>query len=233
MKEDYFKGYKIFKIVQLIILIVFAVVFFGYIFLDDELRPHLFTNKNLLTIAVFLWGFMIYSVVCIILDFHQLEGHIMHDEVLNCAVYRDALTGIPNRFGCDRIFEKYGNEKDISDLGCSLIEISNLDEINRMSGRSAGNVALKDFSRMIERVGAYFGFVGRNSGNEFLTVIEKCDESKMNRFIDELRKEIDEYNKSNEGMKIAINSTNVINSSLGIDDFNGLIAKLYADARGK
>ncbi len=231
MSEDYFKSYKMFKFVQLALLVIFAICFFLFIFLDESLRVSVFSNKVLLTICVFLWAFMLYSVACIIMDFRLLEGHIVHDHVLKRAVYVDTLTGIPNRFSCDQIFEKYENAADISKLGCALIMIDNLDEINREHGRSSGNVALKEFSSVVERVSAYYGFVGRNNGNEFLVVIENCDSNKMNRFATELQKEMDIYNKTSGGYAIRIRLSKVLNEDFGLEDFRELVAKLYGIAK--
>ena len=231
MRDDYFKSYKMFKFIQLALLVIFAVCFFLFIFLDDNLRTSVFSNKVLLTICVFLWAFMLYSVVCIIMDFRLLEGHIVHDHVLKRAVYVDSLTGIPNRFSCDQIFEKYEGEQDISKLGCALIRISNLDEINQDHGRSSGNVALKEFSSMVERISAYYGFVGRNNGNGFLVVIENCDEDKMSKFAEGLQKEIDLYNRSSGGNEIKIDFEKVLNEEFGLGDFRELVARLYGIAK--
>lgn len=232
MVEDYFKGYKLFKFIQLSLLVIFAVVFFLFIFLDNDLRSYVFSNKNILTICVFLWAFMIYSVICIIMDFRQLEGHIIHDQVLKKTVYVDTLTGIPNRFSCDQIFEKYDENVDISQLGCALIRISNLEEINRTAGRTYGNVILKEFSTIVERVGAHYGFVGRNNGNEFLTVIDICDGAKMDRFISDLEKGVANYNKTADNLVIEIKVASVLNESMKITDFRELVAKLYGRAKG-
>ncbi len=231
MRDDYFKSYKTFKFIQLALLVIFAVCFFLFIFLDDNLRTSVFSNKVLLTICVFLWAFMIYSVACIIMDFRLLEGHIVHDHVLKRAVYVDTLTGIPNRFSCDQIFEKYEGGADISHMGCALIVIDNLDAINRDFGRSSGNIALKEFSSVVERISAYYGFVGRNNGNEFLVVIENCNSEKMSRFIAELQKEIGQYNKTSGKYEISIRSANVLNETLGLKDFRELVAKLYGIAK--
>lgn len=231
MRDDYFKSYKMFKFVQLALLVIFAVCFFLFIFLDDSLRTSVFSNKVLLTICVFLWAFMLYSVACIIMDFRLLEGHIVHDHVLKRAVYVDTLTGIPNRFSCDQIFEKYDGDHDISKLGCALVKIDNLDEINRTKGRSSGNVALKEFSSMIERVSAYYGFVGRNNGNEFLVVIENCSDDKMVRFEQGLLKEIGLYNKSSAGYELRIRIAKVLNENENLKDFRELVARLYGIAK--
>ncbi len=231
MRDDYFKSYKMFKFVQLALLVIFAICFFLFVFLDDNLRTSVFSNKVLLTICVFLWAFMLYSVACIIMDFRLLEGHIVHDHVLKRAVYVDTLTGIPNRFSCDRIFEKYEDGHDISGLGCALIKIENLDDINREHGRSSGNIALKEFSSVVERISAYYGFVGRNNGNEFLVVIENCNRSKMDRFKQELQKEIDQYNRTSGGYEIKIRAADILNETAGLGDFRELVARLYGVAR--
>lgn len=231
MRDDYFKSYKMFKFIQLALLVIFAICFFLFIFLDDNLRTSVFSNKVLLTICVFLWAFMLYSVACIIMDFRLLEGHIVHDHVLKRAVYVDTLTGIPNRFSCDQIFEKYEGDNDISKLGCALIRIDNLDEINRTRGRSSGNVALKEFSSMVERISAYYGFVGRNNGNEFLVVIENCTGDKMEKFEQGLIKEIDLYNRSSSGYEIKIKVAKILNETEGFKDFRELVARLYGIAK--
>ncbi len=231
MREDYFKSYKAFKFVQLALLVIFSVCFFLFIFLDDNLRTSVFSNKVLLTICVFLWAFMLYSVACIIMDFRLLEGHIVHDHVLKRAVYVDTLTGIPNRFSCDQIFEKYDENADISRMGCALIRIDNLDELNHKYGRARGNIALKDFSAVVERISAYYGFVGRNNGNEFLVIIEDCSAAKMDKFESELQKEIGLYNKTSGGYEIRIKAAKVLNEELGVGDFRELVAKLYGIAK--
>ena len=231
MRDDYFRSYKMFKFIQLALLVIFAICFFLFIFLDENLRTSVFSNKVLLTICVFLWAFMLYSVACIIMDFRLLEGHIVHDHVLKRAVYVDTLTGIPNRFSCDQIFEKYESETDISKLGCALICIDNLDEINKTHGRSNGNIALKEFSSVVERISAYYGFVGRNNGNEFLVVIENCNDGKMDRFANELQKEIDSYNRTSGGYEIKIRVAKILNESRKLTDFRQLIAELYGIAK--
>ena len=231
MKKDYFKGYKLFKIIQLALLVIFTVTFFMLLYLDDNIRSTVYTNRNILTLCVFLWGFLIYSAVCLMLDFYQLQGHIAHDNNLNKNVYIDALTGIPNRVGVDRIFEEYSAKEDVRKIGCVLISISNLEKINHEKGRKAGNVILVNFSRMIERVGAHYGFVGRNNGNEFLAVIDNCTYTKMENFLNDISEEISSYNFSGDKENMEITCTYVLNEEEEAEDFAGLIERLYLKAR--
>ena len=131
----------------------------------------MYTNSNLLTICVFLWAFMVFCFLTTVLDLRQLEKSITDTHSLQKVAYLDSLTGIPNRQSCDIVFEQYENDKDISDLGCALVSISNLALINETLGRERGNALLQQFASVFEKVGDRYGFVGRNGGNEFLIVI--------------------------------------------------------------
>lgn len=230
MKEDYFKSYKYFKVVQLAVLVIFALVFFCLLYFDRDLHQNIYTNRSLLTICVFLWAFMIYSLASIIWDFKQLEGNIVHDSALSRVVYMDTLTGIPNRYSCDRIFEKYGPGSDISQIGCALFSISNLAEVNKVSGRKKGNDILRDFSKIFENTGKKYGFVGRNGGNEFLFVMEISGDYQMSTFIADLKANIREYNVNSEE-EILIESHFLLNEEIKATDFTDLIAELYKTAK--
>lgn len=231
LKEDYFKSYKYFKVVQLSVLVLFALAFFCFLYFDKDLHQNIYTNKSLLTICVFLWAFMIYSLASIVWDFKQLEGNIVHDSYLNRTAYVDSLTGIPNRYSCDQIFEKYGHGSDISKVGCALVSISNLKEINKESGRKQGNVILCDFSRIFERIGKKYGFVGRNSGNEFLFVAEESDNEEVKKFISDLNAALEEYN-GNGPEFIEISTSFILNREQKFSEFTDLVAALYKMAKG-
>jgi len=231
MKDNYLKTYKIFKIIQLILLIIFFLTFVIYLKLDPTLRNNIFTNSNLLTICVFLWAFMIFCFISLILDLSQLEKSITDNHTLNRTAYLDSLTGIPNRQSCDIIFEKYENEKSISDIGCALINISNLSLINEALGRNKGNSLIQDFASVFETVGDRYGFVGRNGGNEFLIVVEKCSDEKMNNFLSDLSDAVKEYNENSNQIPVTYKSNYVLNSIQKKTSFGELIASLYKEKR--
>ena len=230
MIKDYYKSYKYFKIAQLTVLVAFAVSFFCYLYFDEALRQSIFSNKSLLTLCVFLWAFMIYSAVSIIWDFHQLEGNIVHDQYLSKVAIIDQLTGIPNRYGVDQIFEKYSKASDLSNIGCALFYIDNISEINEKFSREEGNKALIEFSNIIESVSLQFGFVGRNSGNEFLAVIENCDKDKMQDYINTVKNRLSAYNNTTD-KNIKITDYSILNTEQKEADFTKLVAQLYNNAR--
>lgn len=229
--SDYFQNNKLFKVIQLLLLVIFAIVFFLYLYTDEQLRSSVYTNKSLLTICVFLWAFMIYSFVSIVWDFHQLQKNIIDNHALNRTAYLDNLTGIPNRNSCDIIFNKYEAWDDISEIGCALISISNLQSINDNMGREAGNKYLQDFSNIFEKLGDGYGFVGRNSGNEFIAVLEDCREEKMNSFIERLTEALDKYNASHPEAGISLSCNTALNYELGVESFTELVRLLYNEAK--
>lgn len=231
MKKDSIRMYRIIKAIQLFLLIVFFIAFFIYLKTDPVLSNNIFTNSKLLTICVFLWAFMIFSFLCIVLDFRQLEKNITDSDDLNRIAYLDTLTGIPNRISCDLIFQKYENvsPEDIKDLACGLISITNLPLINEALGREKGNFLIQDFASIFETVGKNYGFVGRNSGNEFIIVIEECNEGKMNDFLNSLNVAVKEYNDSSNHMPVTYKSYKVFNSELNKAVFADIITQLYKE----
>ena len=228
MNDDLFKGYKAFKVAQLCLLIVFGITFFCYLYFDPLLKNNIYTNRSLLSICVFLWAFWIFSLISIVWDFRQLERNITDNYMLGQTAYMDALTGIPNRQSVDLIFNKYDAKEDISDIGCALVSISNLYRINEEFGRDKGNEYLYDFAAAFERVGEKFGFVGRNGGNEFLIVMDECNEDKINSFLNEFYDELDTINSDPGQRKITFDSRYILNSKEDAGSFRELIAALYS-----
>lgn len=227
MKKDSIRIYRIFKFVQLLLLVVFFITFFVYLRTDPVLSNTIFTNTKLLTICVFLWAFMIFSFIAIFVDFRQLEKNLIDSDDLNRIAYKDSLTGIPNRVSVDLIFQKYEGVKDIDDLACALISITNLALINEALGREKGDYLIQDFATIFEEVGSKYGFVGRNGGNEFLIVIEKCDSEKMQDFLNCLSSTVREYNENSNHMPVTYKSNTVFNSELKKTSFSDVITQLY------
>lgn len=227
MKKDSIRIYRIFKFIQLLLLVVFFITFFVYLRTDPVLSNTIFTNTKLLTICVFLWAFMIFSFIAIFVDFRQLEKNLIDSDDLNRIAYKDSLTGIPNRVSVDLIFQKYEGVKDIDDLACALISITNLALINEALGREKGDYLIQDFATIFEEVGSKYGFVGRNGGNEFLIVIEKCDSEKMQDFLNCLSSTVREYNENSNHMPVTYKSNTVFNSELKKTSFSDVITQLY------
>ncbi|MCR4655810.1 MAG: GGDEF domain-containing protein [Lachnospiraceae bacterium] len=228
MGKDNLKSYKIFKIIQLAILIIFAIAFFCYLHFDPVLKNNLYSNKNLLTICIFLWAFMIYSAIALFFDFMQIERNIVDVHSLNEAAYLDRLTRLPNRNTVDLLIENY-KDKDISGAAGALVTISNLAEINDKKGRETGDESILKFSRIFEKIGDQYGFVGRNGGNEFLVVIDNCDADKMQNFVNDLSQALqNEFGSENpEEVPVKISFNYALNTEEKASNMTEFISRIY------
>jgi diguanylate cyclase (GGDEF)-like protein len=176
---------------------------------------------------------MIYSAVCLIADYSQLQKEITEAHKLNQAAYLDSLTAIPNRNGCDVMIAKYMGRRDVSRFGCALIELPKIDEINAAHGRLYGDKYINDFSGLLENTGNKYGFIGRNSGNEFLLIIEDCSATMMQDFVNELNAAVALYNKAGRDPQMEIELTYILNEQEGLKNFLSIISTLYSRERCK
>ncbi|HAG70253.1 MAG TPA: hypothetical protein DCL38_09830, partial [Lachnospiraceae bacterium] len=219
-------------IIQLAVLIIFAIAFFCYLHFDPLFRNNLYSNKNLLTICVFLWAFMIYSALSIFFDFLQIERNIVDVHSLNETAYLDKLTKLPNRNTVDLLIDNY-RDRDISRTAGALITITNLTEINTRKGRDLGDESILRFSKIFERIGDRYGFVGRNGGNEFLIIIDDCDVDKMQSFVNDLSSEI--QNELNgvkpDDIPVKISFNYALNVDEKVQTMNELLALIYRGIR--
>ncbi|MCR5421812.1 MAG: GGDEF domain-containing protein [Lachnospiraceae bacterium] len=176
---------------------------------------------------------MIYSTVCLIADFSQIQKNIIESHKLNQIAYLDFLTGLPNRNGCDVIISKYSDQTDVASFGCALIELPTIDEINLSYGRLFGDKYINDFARIFDPIGSKYGFVGRNSGNEFLLIIENCPYEKMHQFSTELNSSIDAYNEKHKDPVMTIKLNYILNEQEGLKNFLSIISTLYSRERSE
>jgi GGDEF domain-containing protein len=87
---------------------------------------------------------------------------------------------------------------------------------------------LIDFSQILEEIGEEFGFVGRNGGNEFLLVIEKCAKEQMEDFFTQLNTRLKRYNVLTLNNPIAIRYGYALNDELHFTNFSEIITEVYS-----
>lgn len=227
MHLDFLKVFKLIKSIQLAILIGIEISFFLILFFNPVLKNNIYSNSSLFAISCMMWALMLFSFGCILYDFYKMQHFSKNTHKLNQLAYLDNMTGIPNRYSCDLIFKIYQDGKNMDQIGCGIIEIANLIEINNKYGHEAGDLLIQDFSSILDEVGTDYGFVGRNNGNEFLAVLENCTSQKMNRFFTHLQNRIDLYNKNSDQAILEITFSYVLNSDLHLTRFSDLIILAY------
>ncbi|HKM04725.1 MAG TPA: GGDEF domain-containing protein [Lachnospiraceae bacterium] len=227
MQQNFLKHFKVIKIVQLSILIGIEVIFFAFLLFNPLLRGSVYTNPSLFQLSSMMWFLMIFFFLCILYDFTKMHSFTKNTHELNKVAYLDDMTGIPNRYSCDLIFKMYHNEKNMAEIGCGIMEISNLAKINDKNGHELGDMAIQDFCVILDEVGDSFGFVGRNSGNEFLVVIDDCTIEKMEAFFYTLTTRLSKYNNNSEHVSLELSYSYILNSQANATCFSDIITLAY------
>lgn len=227
MKQDILKQFKIVKTIQLAVLICIEIASFSIIITNEHLRNSIYSNPSLFTLCAMLWFILIFVFLCIIYDFAKLQIFTKDNHMLNKVAYLDNMTGIPNRYSCDLIFKNYHDGQNMDNIGCGIMEISNLNAINDKLGHESGDKVIQIFSNILDEIGDSFGFVGRNSGNEFLVVIDDCTTQKMDDFFHRLSSRIEQYNIENHELTISFSHSYILNSELNAKRFSDIITLAY------
>ncbi len=230
LKSHYF---KITKIVQAGIIVATLIVFIFFILLNSDFRMALFRSPLAIFSTMLLWTFFLSNVIFIVLDFRFFYKAIQESDEIQRTAYLDDLTGMPNRFSCDLVFQMYAEPEKIQHVGCALIEIDNLISTNEQYGREAGNQIIIDFSNILEEIGSDYGFVGRNGGNEFLLVIEQGSSQLMESFFDQLKNRLKRYNALELNKPIEIYYKYVLNDDLHASRFSTIITEVYKKLHNK
>lgn len=210
---DYMKSYRKLKVGELLLVICLEVIYFCILFGNKSLRTAIFSNKLLFTLTCLMWVLLLLSLIFFLMDFYLLRISASQSQELSHAAYMDTLTGLPNRYSVDMIIKLHDTEDTMENIGCAVLRISNLVEINNEYGHDAGDTLIQDFCTILDDVGDHYGFVGRNGGNEFLAILEECDDEKMTQFVADLYVELNLYNLSHASTPISIEYNYALNAN--------------------
>ncbi|GAB5349294.1 hypothetical protein TMRO357_01474 [Alteriqipengyuania sp. 357] len=115
------------------------------------------------------------------------------NEQLRELSHRDDLTGLPNRRYFERIFDTAysGAASSGDDLAVMMIDVDCFKQFNDSYGHIAGDRALKQVAKELEKQFAAPGTtVARYGGEEFVVVVEKCSEEEALGFAERARRAV-------------------------------------------
>lgn len=226
-EKSFAKSFRRIKTVQLGILIALEIAVALILLCNPSIGKQLFSNKVLLLLYVTIWLLMLFNICCLLYDFVKIKQFAEESHSLNQIAYLDNLTGIPNRHGLDTVFKTYDTPASLMQVGCFMCTIDNLREINETLGHASGDKIILDFCSIFEEVGDSFGFVGRNGGNEFLMVMDKCTHDSMQAFTDKLQERVSAYNENRAKTPIQIKHTYLLNTEVKAQAFTQLLTATY------
>ena len=222
------RDYKLIKTIQLIFVCVLEAAFLIIILSNRWLRESIFLNKSLFSLCVITYILMILFLISICVDLYELRSIVSDNHTLQKQTYLDNLTGIPNRYSLDLIFATYNTPESLRNVGCVLFELENLTEINETHGRAEGDHILQNFSTILEDICDSLGFVGRNSGNEFVVVINNCTEHMINDCFTAIAQRVAMYNNDENNLTpITYKQTYTLNSDENLPSFSRLLTATY------
>ena len=162
--------------------------------IDKYIAPNFVFSISLMPIGtlVFVLG-MIYSYVLNLVESYYGKAE---RELLEKLAYRDILTGIYNRAKCQEIMDK--EDEDSKQVAIVSFDINNLKCVNDNLGHQIGDEMITRVAAMIKLVFKEIGYVGRMGGDEFIAIIEECDENEIIRAIDKFNNSLKVYNKEKD-----------------------------------
>jgi len=127
------KKQEILKSLQLILFILITAAALFTICTDSALYQMVGLNPSVGVLCLLLWLTLGLSFVFIYVDFRIMTKLKKEYRELDEAVYHDHMAGIANRFSCDAIIEKYADKPIPEDVGCIMLDISNISAITNFT----------------------------------------------------------------------------------------------------
>ncbi|PWJ47230.1 diguanylate cyclase domain-containing protein [Faecalicatena contorta] len=223
----------IFKTIQLIVYIILTGLCVFRVMTDSEVYHYIATNSSIRMICVLLWVVLGVSFLFLFIDFSFFSSFKRDYRDLDFAVHSDPLSGIPNRFSCDALIEKYMDQPLPEDIGCIMFELSNIGEINRLYGHIEGNALIKDFSNILKTASINLCFIGRNGGNKFIALFEEGSEKKIETFLERIYFKVDSHNSGSDTRPIKYKYGRAFHEGTEVSTITDLVAlankRIYND----
>lgn len=220
------KKYKMVKAIELAAFFVLELILLIIVISNRTMRTSIFVDKSLFILCAVIYFTVIFALFTLLIDFNYIRSlKIKEHELENCT-YIDNKTGIPNRTSCEQMFAKFSTPESLKGVGCMVFELSNLVTINKEYGKEAGDRALKEYSTILENASREYGFVGRNSGNQFVAVVENCDMHKMQKYEEAVVLAFQRYNAGvTDGIKLNNHYEYLINDFVNASSLSDLLSK--------
>lgn len=218
------KHFNFYKTLQLILYLLLTVVALFTVLSDKEIYQMVSNGTKISLLCAILWLYFLLSFIFMFMDFtfHATFKQDFHE--LGNAVHSDPLAGIGNRYSCDTIIDKYKGKTLPSNLGCIMLELTNLGETNKLYDRSQGDILIKSFSNILKLSSVDLCFVGRNDGNKYLAIFENSSISHMEIFSERVESKIKQYNSDQSNHAIAYRMGLSFSGEDSADSINELIS---------
>ena len=196
------KKFDTLKTIQLIVFIAMTVACIIIVFMNKNLFHLIASQGDVRLMCILLWLTLVLVFLFTFIDF-SLFASFKHDySELDYAVHSDPIAGIANRYSSDAIIEPYLDKPLPENMGCIMLELSNIKEVNELYGHVQGNKLIRDFSNILKLTSVNLCFVARNGGNKFLALFEEGTEEKIEVFLSRIDQKVSANNSSPDAYPI-------------------------------
>jgi diguanylate cyclase (GGDEF)-like protein len=229
-RANVYNSIYMYKVISLACLLVLSIILI-VLFLRDRAYYAEISGTHTPTFLIVVAVSIALFIVSIIIDFYILSSTASIGHRLSKLAYIDHLTGLPNRYSCDLLINSFNDPERLPGAGFVLMELSNLGSINKDTGHEGGNWLITEFSSILEDISENYGYAGRNSGNEFILLMENCDSTQVDMFLLDLTRRIRGYNEMNVGSPMEVCYSKVLNCEEHKESISELISLGYKKIR--
>lgn len=212
------------KTIQFVIFILFSILCFFTVVTNQDIQVAISNTPALKQVVALLWGLLFISFIFIFIDFTLYTKEKRDINELTFALKSDPVAKIANRLGIDDVLKKYHGKPIPENFAILMISLNNLSEINRTFSRLEGNRTIRAFSIILQAASMNKMYIGRNSGDRFIVIIENASPETIQLFKERLQDKIDERNKSDNIPKIQYTIATAYHEGEEITDVSDMIA---------
>lgn len=229
-RQSIYSSVFIYKIISLCILAVLTCIM-AVLFHKYKTMYHEYTDEATPVLFLFMAACLVIFVISIFLDIYILKKTVSIGQRLSKLAYIDKLTGLPNRYSCDLLLDSFSDPSTLEKTGFLLLRLNNLVTINADNGHDNGNHLISAFANILEDTASDYGYAGRNGGNEFVVLMENCDNTKAEMFLMDLTKKLNNYNETNQDNPIEVAYAKALNENEHKEKISELISLGYQRIR--
>ncbi|MFT3984224.1 MAG: EAL domain-containing protein [Lachnospiraceae bacterium] len=125
---------------------------------------------------------------------------IFFTENIHSSLKRNAytdITGIMNKHACMEQMSILDCRDSTVGIGLAMFDLNNLKKVNDFYGHEAGDLLIQQFVILLRQCAEKKFFLGRFGGDEFIVIIQNCDESIMLNFLEHVSKSVEKNNTAN------------------------------------
>jgi diguanylate cyclase (GGDEF)-like protein/PAS domain S-box-containing protein len=156
------------------------------------------------------------KMIGIVGSIRNITDRIKMEEEINYRSNHDVMTGLYNRDYFEDLFDKL--DKHIScKVGIIVCDLNGLKMINDNYGHKIGDLLIKESGKLLNRYSSENIIISRIGGDEFSIILKDVNELDVLNLIDNIKKDIVEYNNNHNEVKINMSiGYSISQHSLGI-----------------